>query len=72
MKRLVFAAILLLIVACEENATPATTGTPYIGGKEGITMKFIDGMPPDYVFDKGGYGFGIGVQLDNVAMLPHD
>ncbi|MBN2421847.1 hypothetical protein JXB41_01355 [Candidatus Woesearchaeota archaeon] len=58
---------LFLFSSCQEGDTETEVVTPYIGGEEGLQMKFVEGMPPDYIFDNGGYEFGIGVQLDNVG-----
>ncbi|MFH0875251.1 MAG: hypothetical protein V1859_04900 [archaeon] len=70
MKKIIAALSLILVIilaGCGEQTDQVSTTAPYIGGKDGIVMKFIEGMPPDYVFDNGGYGFGIAMQLDNVG-----
>ncbi len=69
MRKLILALVfMIMLAACEDTGSGTLLTTdPYIGGKEGLQMKFIDGMPPDYIFDNKGYGFGIGVQLDNVG-----
>ncbi|MBU0756614.1 MAG: hypothetical protein KKF44_00985 [Nanoarchaeota archaeon] len=60
--------ILLVFTGCEDgDSGTVSTSDPYLGGQDGIQMKFLEGLPPDYVFDNGGYGFGIAIQLENVG-----
>jgi hypothetical protein len=60
-------ASLLLLPACKPKAPSVDTTTPFIGGANGLLASFIEGAPPEYVFDNGNYPFGISVKLENVG-----
>ena len=62
---------LLILPACKKSGGPAVdTTTPFIGGANGLLASFIEGAPPEYIFDKGNYPFGISVKLENVGEDP--
>ncbi len=56
--------VMFLLVGCEQK-TVEEKKAYYVGGNQGIQMKFVDGAPPDYVFDNGQSPFAIGVKLEN-------
>jgi len=56
----------LLIVGCSGNNN-VEKQTPFIGGSEGLSMRFLPESPPDFVFDDGKGEFGILVELENVG-----
>jgi len=70
----VLAAIMLIttvifIAGCGssggDSKTSTTTKNAYIGGTNGMTMKFVEGSPPAEVYDKGTYPFDVSVKLEN-------
>lgn len=64
---LISLAVMIVLVGCNDEQTIPETTDPYIGGIQGISMEYVNGMPPDYIFDNGGYDFGIGLRLKNVG-----
>ena len=64
-KRLLLALTLLLVVltACQQQAAP-TTGQAFVGGTEGLTVKFLSGLPPAEVFDVEN-PFQIALEIEN-------
>ncbi len=64
-------ASLFILPACKGKKTSAVdTTTPFIGGANGLRASFIEGAPPEYIFDKGNYPFGISVKLENLGEDP--
>lgn len=61
---------LLLLTACKKQAPAIDTATPFIGGANGLLASFIEGAPPEYIFDSGNYPFGVSVKLENVGEDP--
>lgn len=60
-------AILMLVflVGCQQqDQKKTTTGKSFIGGTEGLDMKFLTGAPPDSVFDTDN-PFSISVRIEN-------
>lgn len=70
-KRLVFSAIsivlLLLISACDDTAQASTGApkTPFIGGSDGVQIKFLEENPPAEVTDQGLFPFQAIVSIKN-------
>ena len=62
----IFLVSLLLLVSGQEGCQSETTGKtdPFVGGKEGILIDFVEGAPPPEVFDQG-HQFEIVVRLQN-------
>src|SRR4030042_7101179 len=62
----IFLFSLLLLVSGQEGCQSETTGKtdPFVGGKEGILIDFVEGAPPPEVFDQG-HPFEIVVRLQN-------
>jgi len=60
-------AALIILSACQKKAGGIDTTTPFIGGANGLLASFIEGAPPEYIFDNGNYPFGISVKLENVG-----
>jgi len=63
---------LLMVAGCktQQQGKTVSQATPYIGGSTGLIAKFIDGAPPDQIFDADQYPFGISVQLENKGESP--
>jgi hypothetical protein len=70
MKKILFAllAFSLLLFGCTggDSKVPERTN-PFVGGIQAFSMEFVNGMPPEYIFDNGGYDFGIGLRLKNTG-----
>lgn len=69
---LVMITILSLLVAgCSNNNEPAGPRfDPFVGGTEGISVEFVEGMPPTQegaILDAGKTPFSIAVKLTNVG-----
>ena len=58
---------LIFLFGCGEEKVTTREATPFIGGANGLSMSFISGLPPDYIFDNSQFPFGIGVQIKNVG-----
>ncbi len=59
--------MVFLLSACTSKGPAIDTTTPFIGGANGLLASFIEGAPPEYIFDNGDYPFGISVKLENVG-----
>tara|TARA_Y100000310_G_scaffold322787_1_gene382268 strand:- start:1333 stop:2316 length:984 start_codon:yes stop_codon:yes gene_type:complete len=60
----------ILLIACGGGTNTASVGpdsTPFRGGENGLKMEFLDGSPPDEVFDNSNFPFGVVVQLENLG-----
>ena len=58
---------LVLAVGCQkQEKSPTTTGKAFVGGGKGIDIQFINGAPPDEVYDKN-YPFDITLKLKNIG-----
>lgn len=66
---LVSLSLLMLLVSCgqQKQTNVGPSATPFIGGTNALSASFIPGAPPDYIFDKGGYPFGISIHLENLG-----
>ncbi len=57
---------IILISGCGSNTDTSTVKTtPFVGGSTAVVLSFIDGAPPEEIFDKGNYPFGVGVKIEN-------
>ncbi len=59
-------AMVLLLVACE-TGEPTPTSSPFLGGTKGVDIKFVQGAPPQEVFDGGDFPFDVVVELRNIG-----
>jgi len=59
--------LILLLAGCKKdgNTGVGPKETPFIGGKVGFLMSFIDGAPPEEIFDNNQYPFSVAVKLEN-------
>ena len=67
---IILAVTLLFLVGCGSGTSSTSTGpekTPFHGGETGLPMRFLEGSPPDEVFDNQKFPFGIVVQLENLG-----
>lgn len=73
-KKIIFTFIIismLAMAACQGEQPVGPTGpifAPYIGGTNGVTMQFAEGMPPTTpgaILDSGRSSFSLGVKLAN-------
>ena len=58
-------AAVLFISACTSDTGDTSLNKPFIGGIVGVNMKFMEGQPPDAIFDNGKFPFTVGIQLEN-------
>jgi len=66
-KKIVFALItisLFLIGGCT-GGDGGTVTTPFLGGTTGLFIDFIEGNPPEEIYDGGSFGFDVLVSLRN-------
>ncbi len=62
----VLIAVTLMISSCSSNNNQPGTGGPlFIGGVEGLTFQFVEGMPPSEIFDAGQFPFHVSLQIAN-------
>ena len=60
--------VIIMIAGCQTGTgNQAGTSTPFIGGQNGLLQSFIQGTPPDEVFDKGQLEFSIITELENAG-----
>ena len=68
---LILLVLILFIIGCsggsQSSANVGPDRTPFRGGDIGLSMEFLDGSPPDEIFDNKNYPFGIVVQLENLG-----
>ncbi len=57
--------VVITIFGCGKQETQTGSTEPFIGGVGGLSLEFMPGMPPPYVFDNKGYPFGIGLKITN-------
>ncbi len=60
-------AVFLLVLGCKKQPAGKPTVEPFIGGKEGLRMEWVEGLPPETILDEGKMRFGIGTKLTNVG-----
>lgn len=58
---------ILLMTGCDSKEPVKTGVSPFIGGKAALTGEFIEGAPPEQIYDKGSSSFAIGLKLENVG-----
>ncbi|MFH1181837.1 MAG: hypothetical protein V1702_02670 [Candidatus Woesearchaeota archaeon] len=59
---------ILFLAGCQTGDSGTTsTGTPYIGGTNGLLISFLDNSPPAQVSDGGQFPFQIVVLLENAG-----
>ena len=69
-KNIIFGMIIILFVfvifasGCKKGEQQ-TIEKPFIGGTDGVLISFMEGFPPDKVYDMGQNPFNIDVQLRN-------
>tara|TARA_Y100000310_G_C20696793_1_gene826287 strand:- start:4846 stop:5829 length:984 start_codon:yes stop_codon:yes gene_type:complete len=66
----IFAIFILLIGCSGESTSSKNVGpdrTPFHGGETGLSLEFLEGSPPDEVFDNAKFPFGIVIQLENLG-----
>ncbi len=68
MKKILFVTLLaavLIIAGCEEDNGSRAGEDPFIGGTQGLEMRYIDTFPPSSVLDQGEDEFNVIVELTN-------
>jgi hypothetical protein len=62
---------LVLIVGCGQNAEDVGPAmTPFVGGTNALSAAFVPGAPPEFIFDNGGFPFGISIDIQNLGESP--
>lgn len=66
---LVSVLLMVFLVSCapQEERRVGPSATPFIGGTNALSASFIPGAPPDYIFDNGGYPFGVSIHVENLG-----
>lgn len=62
--------IVLMLSACNQSAPDAAMvakETPFIGGSNGLSIKFVPGAPPEEITDNAKFPFGVSVQVENLG-----
>jgi len=71
MKKILITGLVILmlgiVAGCAGSTDIGPEKTPFIGGKNGLIMSFIEGAPPEEIFDDEQSPFGIMVKLENVG-----
>jgi len=55
----------LLLIGGQQCAEEVTIGTAFVGGSQGLVLDFIEGAPPDEIFDQGKTPFSVNVKVEN-------
>ena len=64
---ILFLAILLVFtVGCNQKTGPGMAD-PFIGGTTGLTIEFIEGAPPQEVYDGGAFPFTAVLKIENIG-----
>ena len=68
-KILVILAIIMMILVggCKSDKDTGGGSKAFVGGDTAIEMEFIDGAPPDEVYDNGQYPFSVAIKIENVG-----
>ncbi len=75
MKKILIISIMVLLVlsltACStDNGPTGPFFDPFVGGAEGISMEFVEGMPPlqdGAILDNGKSQFSVGLKISNIG-----
>ena len=73
MKKLTLLTVLVTIVllaGCKGGDTGGGTGTPFIGGTQGLSVEFVPDAPPQEVFDGGDFPFDVVIKVQNQGEYP--
>jgi hypothetical protein len=65
---LVFLIGAILLSGCgggEKRVGPSTT--PFVGGVTALRMEFVEGAPPEEIFDNGNFPFAINIKIENLG-----
>ncbi len=71
----VIIGLVLVLVGCGPQREGPSPTDPFVGGMEGLTITFLEGSPPDEVFDAGQFPFAMTFVVTNVGeedILPGD
>lgn len=67
-KLLLLLSLVVLLIGlsgCDGTDQTRRSTTPYAGGSSALSMSFIQGAPPDEVFDNGNFPFSINLRVEN-------
>ncbi len=62
----ILAFLAILLVACPKQQAP-TTASPFFGGTQGLTVRFLENSPPNEVLDQSQLPFDIVLGIENVG-----
>jgi hypothetical protein len=69
MKKILFLSLIIMLIfglsGCDDSSQTNGTSTPFAGGKTALVMSFIEGAPPNEIFDNGNFPFSINIKLEN-------
>ncbi|HLC66747.1 MAG TPA: hypothetical protein VJK52_03860 [Candidatus Nanoarchaeia archaeon] len=62
-------AMTFFLLSCGQTGEKGIgpSATPFIGGTNALSASFTPGAPPDYIFDRGGFPFGISLNIQNLG-----
>src|SRR3989344_3940959 len=62
-------AMTFFLLSCGQTGEKGIgpSATPFIGGTNALSASFTPGAPPDYIFDKGGFPFGVSINVQNLG-----
>jgi len=67
-KMIILLVSILFVMGCTgQSKDIGPSQTKYIGGTTALIASFIDGAPPEEIFDAGGMPFSIVIKLENVG-----
>ncbi|MDO8628770.1 MAG: hypothetical protein Q7R56_03375, partial [Nanoarchaeota archaeon] len=64
-KRYLFSILLLLLVGCTAGTNTQEQNNAFVGGKQALSLGFLEGEPPAKVLDNNQEGFGITLLVRN-------
>lgn len=61
-------SLALLFNACSGGSGDAPTfNSPYLGGNDGLDIKFLEGEPPNEILDQGEESFTVSIEVTNLG-----
>jgi|ETNmetMinimDraft_2_1059921.scaffolds.fasta_scaffold02021_7 hypothetical protein len=58
-------ALSMLAVACSDGGETISSPKSFVGGTDALTFDFVEGAPPEEVFDQGNFPFEVTLNIEN-------